>query len=96
MASESGLIKEAQRVFVRLRLDTTVIHLRIERGILMVTGRICFPDIMGEGTRDVNYELLHEMHRQLRLINGVKGVEYQLKNFLHTGDGGWSKRFFRA
>ena len=96
MASESIPIKEARRALVRLRLDTTVIHLRLERGILVMSGRICYPDIMGEGQRDVNYELLHEMHRQLRLINGVKGVEYQLKNFLHTGDGGWSKRFFRV
>jgi len=95
MPAESFPMKEAHRVLVRLRLDTTVLHLRLERGILTLNGRVCYPDIMGEGQRNVNYELLHEMHRQLRLINGVKGVEYQLKNFLHTGDGGWSKRRFQ-
>lgn len=95
MASESVALKEARQVLVRLRLDTTQIHLRMERGVLVLTGRICFPDLMGEGHRDVNYELLHEMHRRLRLINTVKGVEYQFRNYLHTGDGGWSKRYTR-
>ena len=95
MASESGPLKEARRILVRLRLDTAVLHIRVERGILMVTGRICYPDLMGEGARGVNYELLHEMHRQLRQLVGVKGVEYQLKNWMHTGDGGWTKRYSR-
>ena len=95
MASESGPLKDARRVLVRLRLDISALHLRMERGILMVAGRICYPDLMGEGARGVNYELLHEMHRQLRQLEGVKGVEYQLKNWMHTGDGGWTKRYSR-
>ena len=95
MAAEPSSLKEARRIFVRLRLDTSVIHIRMERGILMVTGRICYPDLMGEGGRGVNYELLHEMHRRLCQLADVKGVEYQLQNWMHTGDGGWAKRYSR-
>ena len=92
MALESGPLREAQRILTRLRLDTAVVHFRIERGILILSGRICYPDLMGIGQADVNYELLHEMNRQLRLLKDVKGVEYQLINWMYNGDGGWSKR----
>ena len=95
MATPSEPLREAQRALTRLRLDTAVVHLRIERGILTLVGRICHPDVMGGGQPEVNYELLHEMHRRLCLIPSVKGVEYQLKNWMHTGDGGWSKRKLR-
>ena len=87
-----GPLKDARRVLVRLRLDTAAVHLRLERGILVLSGRIAYPDLMGEGAREVNFELLHEMHRRLRLIEGVKGVEYQLLNWMHTSDDSWSKR----
>jgi hypothetical protein len=93
MASVFDTIREAQRIMTRLRLDTTVLHLRLERGILIVSGRVCFP--FSEDMADVNYELLHEADRQLRLLKDVKGIEYQLKNWNHSADGGWSKRRIR-
>ena len=92
MPSESGPLREAQRVLTRLRLDIAVVHLRIERGVLIVSGRLSFPDLMGIGVSDVNLELLHEMDRQLRLIENIKGVEYQLRNWMHTSDRSWSRR----
>ncbi len=95
MASESLQLKEAHRILTRLRLDTSLLHLQMERSILLVNGRLCYPDPMGLAQCEVNYELLHEIDRQLRHINEVKGVEYRLRNWVHTGDGGWSKRKIR-
>ena len=92
MAVEAGPIRDAQRILTRLRLDTPAVHFRIERGILILSGHLHFPDLMGTGQSDVNLELLHEMDRQLRQIGNIKGVEYQLRNYMHTSDRSWSKK----
>ena len=94
MASEADTLKQARQILTRLRLDTAVLHLRIEHRILYVSGRFAYP-FMTDGQADVNYDLLHEVDRQLHLIGDVKGVEYELKNWMHNADGGWSKRRIR-
>ena len=94
MASDSETLREAQRVFVRLRLDVSVVHLRFEHGVLHVSGRFCYPYTVSE-TTDVNVELLHELHRQLHDLDDVKATEYDLKNWIHTAEGGWAKRRIR-
>jgi hypothetical protein len=86
------LSRLAMRVLTQLRIDSTAVHVRSIRGYLYLNGRLQHPYTITITHVDVNYELLHEMDRLLRRLDDVKGIEYNLENWMHTGDGGWTKK----
>lgn len=86
------LIKEARLILARLRIDTTCVVVRFERGTLLLTGRLEAPYSVEARKPDLNVELLHEMDRQLRRLEGVGQIDYVIKNWMHNSDGHWGKR----
>lgn len=85
-------IKAARLVLTRLRMDTNLVSIHSERGILTVGGKLQFLNTLEGRTADLNFELLHEMNRQLTRLEGVKRVLYQLDNWSTNSDGHWTKK----
>ncbi|MEI6085519.1 MAG: hypothetical protein WCS70_14640 [Verrucomicrobiota bacterium] len=85
-------IKDARLIVTRLRMDTAVMTFHSERGTLTVGGKLQFRNTLEGRTADLNFELLHEMHRQLSRLDGVKLVTYITDNWTRNSDGHWSKK----
>lgn len=79
-------------ILTRLRIDTNTVLIHVEKNILMLGGKLQFQYALDTRSPDLNYEILHEMDRQLRRLEGVVKIEYGLENWMHTGDGHWSKK----
>jgi len=86
------IIKTARLMLTRLRVDTNTIQFHSERGFLTLSGKLQFLNSQEGRSPDLSYELLHEIHRQLSRLDGIKRVAYNLDNWSHNSDGHWTKR----
>jgi hypothetical protein len=82
-------------VLTRLRIDTNTVTVRVEQNVLILKGKLQYQYALDGRSPDLNYELLHEMDRQLRRIEDVTKIEYTLENWVHTSDGHWGKKMRR-
>ena len=86
------IMKAARIIMTRLRLDTGLILTEFERGTLHVNGRLEHVfSIEGRRTA-LNRELLHEMDRRFRRIEGVRQVQYNVSNWALNSDGHWAAK----
>jgi hypothetical protein len=87
--------KAVRSLLARLRIDTQHVTVRFERGVLSVGGRLNFMYGVDGHRPDPSFELLHEIDRSFRRIEGVTSVEYGFDNWTHNSDGHWTKKQVR-
>jgi len=85
-------IKTARLILTRLRMDTNLVTFHSERGTFTLGGKLQYRNTLEGRTADLNFELLHEMHRLLVRLDGVKQVTYVLDNWSRNSDGHWTKK----
>ena len=94
-ANPFQIMKTARINIARLRLDAATLMMQFDRGTLMVSGRLQHI-FSTEGRRtELNRELLHEMDRRLKRIEGVRQVQYALENWALNSDGHWTAKTLR-
>jgi hypothetical protein len=89
------ILKAGRIILTRLRLDATAVSLQFDRGTLLVNGRAQHIFSVEGRRTELNRELLHEMDRRLRRIEGVRKVQYSLDNWAHNSEGHWSLKKLR-
>jgi hypothetical protein len=87
--------KSVRSLLSRLRLDTQHVTVRFERGILSIGGRFQYMYGVDGHRPDLTFEILHEIDRSFRRLDGVSKVEYTLDNWTHNSDGHWTKKQIR-
>jgi hypothetical protein len=86
------ILKAARIILTRLRLDSNTVALQFDRGTLQVGGRLQHIFSIEGRRTELNRELLHEMDRRFRRLEGVRQVAYALDNWAHNSDGHWSAK----
>jgi hypothetical protein len=84
------ILKAVRIILTRLRLDATTVLVQFDRGTLLISGRLQHIFSLEGRRSELNRELLHEMDRRIRRIDGVRQVGYALENWALNSDGHWS------
>ena len=84
------IMKAARIILTRLRLDATTVVLQFDRGTLIMSGKVQHIFSIEGKRNNLNRELLHEMDRRFRRIEGVRQIEYILENWALNSDGHWN------
>lgn len=79
-------------MLTRLRIDSSIVNIHCSQGHLTLTGSFHYPYSIEGYRSELSYELLHEMDRQLRRMEGVNNVTYIIENWSHNCDGHWTKK----
>ena len=82
----------ARQALTRLRIDTNTILIRSSRGILSLSGRLQYKFATEGRSPELGYELLHELDRQMKRMEGVTRVQYSFDNWAHHAEGHWTKK----
>lgn len=90
--NDPRLIKTAHLLLTRARIDTRKVIINVDKGVLILSGRLEAPFSVEARRPDLNREQLHEIDRQLSRIVGIRQVQYKLENWSRNSDGHWAKK----
>jgi len=86
------ITRAVRSALTKLRIDSTIITIHCSQGRLTLSGSAHYPYSIEGYRSEISYELLHEMDRQLRRMEGVNSVSYSFDNWSHNCDGHWTKK----
>lgn len=90
--NDHRISKEARQALTRLRIDTNSILIRSSRNVLSLSGHLQYKFATEGHSPDLGYELLREVDRQLKRMEGVTRVQYSFDNWAHHSEGHWTKK----
>ena len=95
MPNDFKLAKAVRLMLTRLRIDSTVVNVQISGGVMTLTGRLERPYAEEAKRPELNVELLHEMDRQLRRVEGIYQINYMIENWVQNSDGHWARKRYK-
>jgi len=80
----------ARKILVRNWMDVSRMRIRAVRGVIHMQGRIA--KLTGSADqREGDESGMRKLDEDLRMISGVRGVNYQLENWVCVSTGTWRK-----
>ena len=86
------LNSKANAEFVKKSFDTQQIKIATTCGVVNVAGKVAFTGSKVDATNDAEViNMLKNVDRMIKTINGVKDVKYSFSNWQKTG-GNWGRK----
>ena len=90
MADDVKITSMARKVIVKNWFDISRVRIRVTRSVIRVQGH--FSKLTGSpDEREGDQAGLRKLDEDLLAISGVRGVAYQIDNWVHESSGSWRK-----
>ena len=90
MLNDVAITSMARKIVTRNWLDISRLRIRTVRGVIHMQGRIIKLS-GGPDDREGDESGMRKLDEDLRVISGVRGVNYQLENWVSVSAGTWRK-----
>jgi hypothetical protein len=90
MIDDIKMTAMARKTVIKNRFDISRIRIRVTRGVIHVSGR--FQRLTGSPSeREGDETSLRKLDEDLHGLSGMRGVHYQIENWMYEPSGSWQK-----
>jgi hypothetical protein len=90
MADDVKITSMARKVIVKNWFDVSRVRVRVVRSVIRIQGYF-FKLTGSPEEREGDQASLRKLDEDLRAIAGVRGIAYQVDNWIHESSGSWRK-----